>query len=96
VIDIIESEGLLDNVRKMSALIRESCMVGPIHAAQGAGFLLGLRTSRPAKEIQRELMARNIFCGTAADPHILRLLPPFTLGEEHVMALRQALLEIPT
>jgi acetylornithine/N-succinyldiaminopimelate aminotransferase len=95
VIDIIESEGLLENVRKMSALIRESCVVGPVHATQGAGFLLGLRTSRPAKDVQKELMARNIFCGTAADPHILRLLPPFTLGEEHVAALRTALQEIP-
>jgi acetylornithine/succinyldiaminopimelate/putrescine aminotransferase len=66
-----------------------------VHAAQGAGFLLGLRTSRPAKEVQKELMARNIFCGTAADPHILRLLPPFTLREEHVAALRSALQEIP-
>jgi acetylornithine/succinyldiaminopimelate/putrescine aminotransferase len=96
VIDIIESEGLLQNVRKMSALIRESCLVGPVHAAQGAGFLLGLRTSRPAKEIQKELMARNIFCGTAADPYILRLLPPFTLREEHVAALRSALQAIPS
>jgi acetylornithine/succinyldiaminopimelate/putrescine aminotransferase len=95
VVDIIEGEGLLDNVKRMSALIRESCMVGPVHAAQGAGFLLGLRTSRPAKEVQKELMARNVFCGTAADPHILRLLPPFTLGEEHVEILRNALAEIP-
>jgi acetylornithine/N-succinyldiaminopimelate aminotransferase len=95
VVDIIESEGLLDNVRRMSALIRESCMVGPVHAAQGAGFLLGLRTSRPAKEVQKELMARNVFCGTAADPYVLRLLPPFTLREEHVEQLRDALREIP-
>jgi len=95
VLDIIESEGLLDNVRAMSALIRESCLVGPVHAAQGAGFLLGLRTSRPAKDVQKELLQRNIFCGTAADPHILRLLPPFTLREEHVAALRDALAGLP-
>lgn len=95
VIDIIESEGLLDNVRKISKLIRESCMVGPVTGSQGAGFLLGLRTTRPAKEVQKELMARNVFCGTAADPHILRLLPPFTLREEHVEILRNALREIP-
>ncbi len=91
VIDIIESEGLLANVRRMSDLIRQSCVVGPVTAVQGAGLLLGLRTTRPAREIQRELLARGIFAGTAADPQIVRLLPPFTLGEPHVAALAAAL-----
>ncbi|MCZ8131216.1 MAG: aminotransferase class III-fold pyridoxal phosphate-dependent enzyme [Steroidobacteraceae bacterium] len=95
VLDIIESEGLLENVRRMSKLIRESCTVGPVTGSQGAGFLLGLRTTRPAKEVQKELMARDVFCGTAADPHVLRLLPPYTLREEHVAKLRDALAEIP-
>ena len=95
VLDVIDSEGLLDNVRRMSKLIRESCVVGPVTGSQGAGFLLGLRTTRPAKEVQKELMARDVFCGTAADPHVLRLLPPYTLREEHVAKLRSALAEIP-
>jgi acetylornithine/N-succinyldiaminopimelate aminotransferase len=95
VIDILESEGLLQNVQRMERLIRESCITGPVTAIQGAGLLLGLRTTRPAKDIQRELLARNIFAGTAADPHIVRLLPPFTLEEAHVAALADALRELP-
>ncbi len=95
VIDIIESEDLLGNVRRMSALIHEQCIVGPVTGIQGAGLLLGLRTSRPAKQVQQELMARGIFAGTAADPNIVRLLPPFTLQAEHVAALAAALQELP-
>jgi acetylornithine/succinyldiaminopimelate/putrescine aminotransferase len=95
VIDIIESEGLLENVQRMSALIRSTCIVGPVSAVQGAGLLLGLRTTRPAKDVQRELLARDIFAGTAADPHIVRLLPPFTLAPAHVAALAAALAELP-
>ena len=95
VIDIIESEGLLANVRRMSELIRTSCSVGPVTAVQGAGLLLGLRTARPAKEVQQQLLARGIFAGTAADPHIVRLLPPFTLEAAHVAALSAALAELP-
>ncbi len=91
VIDIIESEGLVENVRRMSALIRERCIVGPVRAVQGAGLLLGLRTTRPAREVQKELLAAGIFAGTAADPHIVRLLPPFTLAAEHVERLASAL-----
>jgi acetylornithine/succinyldiaminopimelate/putrescine aminotransferase len=95
VIDIIESEGLLENVRRMSALIRASCRVGPVSDVQGAGLLLGLRTTRPAKDVQRELLARGIFAGTAADPHIVRLLPPFTLAAEHVERLAATLAALP-
>ncbi len=94
VIDIIESEGLLANVRQMSDLIRERCIVGPVTAIQGAGLLLGLRTTRPAKEVQKELLSRNIFAGTAADPHIVRLLPPFTIDKSHVELLAHTLAEI--
>ena len=39
-IDAIESEGLLENVRRVSAYIRRTCMVGPVTATQGEGFLL--------------------------------------------------------
>jgi len=94
VIDAIESEDLLGNVRRISKLIRETCVVGPVTGTQGEGFLLGLRLSRPAAEVQAALLARDILTGTSADPQVLRLLPPFTLGESHVDRLRQALLDI--
>lgn len=91
VIDAIEHEGLLANVRRISKLIRETCVTGPVTGTQGEGFLLGLRTRRPASEVQSALLARDILAGTSADPQVLRLLPPFTLGESHVARLRDAL-----
>ena len=30
------------------------------------------------------LLARDILAGTSADPHVVRLLPPLVLEEEHV------------
>jgi acetylornithine/succinyldiaminopimelate/putrescine aminotransferase len=91
VIDAIEQENLLENVRRVSAYIRSTCTVGPVIGHQGAGFLHGLRTSRPAKEVQQALLARNILAGTSGDPNIVRLLPPYILREEHVDLLRAAL-----
>jgi acetylornithine/succinyldiaminopimelate/putrescine aminotransferase len=70
-------------------------MVGPVRAHQGAGLLIGLRTTRPAKQIQAELLECGMLAGTASDPHVLRLLPPFILGEEHVDMLRDALRDLP-
>lgn len=94
VVDIIEQEHLLQNVRERSTEIRNTCIVGPVTAIQGAGFLLGLRTARPAKEIQAELLKRDILTGTSGDPHIVRILAPYVLESKHVQALRDALLDI--
>jgi acetylornithine/succinyldiaminopimelate/putrescine aminotransferase len=91
VIETIESESLLANVRQVSAYIRSNCVVGPITGTQGAGFLLGLKTSRPAKEVQAALLEKNILTGTSGDPHVLRLLPAYILNESHVDQLADAL-----
>jgi acetylornithine/succinyldiaminopimelate/putrescine aminotransferase len=95
VIEAIESESLLANVRQVSAYIRSSCIVGPIVGSQGEGLLLGLKTSRPAKEVQAALLDKNILTGTSADPHILRLLPAYILNEGHVDRLAESLATIP-
>lgn len=95
VIDAIETENLLERVRRVGAYIRQTCIVGPITGHQGAGFLTGLRTTRPAKEIQAELLECGILAGTATDPNILRLLPPFILLEEQVDMLRDTLADLP-
>ena len=91
VIDIIEQEDLLANVRRLGALLRETCIVGPVLGVQGAGFLTGLRTRRPAKEVQLELLARDILTGTSADPNVVRILAPYVLEERHIVELRDAL-----
>jgi acetylornithine/N-succinyldiaminopimelate aminotransferase len=95
VLDAIESQQLLGRVRHLGALIRASCIVGPVCAHQGAGLLIGLRTTRPAKEIQAELLECGVLAGIASDPQVLRLLPPFILEDEHVELLRDALRELP-
>ncbi|HEY0515103.1 MAG TPA: aminotransferase class III-fold pyridoxal phosphate-dependent enzyme, partial [Thermoanaerobaculia bacterium] len=91
VIDTIESEGLLARVRSLSRLIRQTCAVGPVRSIQGDGFLLGLRTSRPAREIVDELLEKGILAGTSGDPGVVRLLPPLVLEESHVHTLAEAL-----
>jgi acetylornithine/succinyldiaminopimelate/putrescine aminotransferase len=65
-----------------------------VSAVQGEGFLLGLRTRRPAKQIQAELLRRGILTGTASDPEVVRLLPPFILKEAQVDLLSGALADL--
>jgi acetylornithine/succinyldiaminopimelate/putrescine aminotransferase len=92
VVDVIETEDLLANVRNRSQQIRETCVVGPVVGTQGAGLLLGLRTRRPAKDVQRELLDdHHVLTGTSGDPHVVRVLAPYVLDGSHVATLRDAL-----
>jgi acetylornithine/succinyldiaminopimelate/putrescine aminotransferase len=81
-------------VRRVSTYIRSNCVVGPVTATQGAGFLLGLKTTRPAKEVQAALLEKNILTGTSGDPYVLRLLPAYILNEGHVDQLSDALSQV--
>jgi acetylornithine/succinyldiaminopimelate/putrescine aminotransferase len=81
-------------VRALSPLLVERCRVGPVQAVQGRGFLLGLRTARPAREVSAALLERGLLAGSSADANVVRLMPPLVLEEEHVNRLADALKDI--
>jgi len=91
VIDTIEAEQLLQNVREREAQIRKQCVTGPVTEVQGMGLLLGLVCSRPAGEVRDALLECDVLTGTSADPSVLRILAPLILKHEHVDRLTQAL-----
>ncbi len=95
VIQAIEEEQLLPRVRRLSERMRKECRVGPVADVQGMGFLLGLRTTRPAQQILAELRDHQILAGDSSDPNVVRLLPPLILQDEHVDRLLSVLKELP-
>ena len=94
ILEVIQEEELLAQVRKVAALIQAKCVCGPVTGIQGAGFLIGLKTEPPASRVRDALLENNILTGTSADPHVLRLLPPLILEDQHVDSLVQALQEL--
>ena len=91
VIETIESEGLLENVRTLEGQIRERCIKGPVEKIQGMGLLLGLICDRPAIEVRDALLEQDILTGTSGDPKVLRILAPLVLESRHVDLLATAL-----
>ncbi len=96
VVETLSEPGFLERVAALGERIRRDCRVGPVVEVQGRGLLLGLRCDRPAADVLPELRVRGILAGGAADPNIVRLMPPLTLGDDDVTALQQALAEIPS
>ena len=91
VIESIQDEDLLSNVRAREAQIREQCVVGPVQKIQGMGLLLGLVCDRPAVEVRNALLEHDVLTGTSADPDVLRILAPLVLEAHHVDHLAHAL-----
>jgi len=91
VIESIEAEGLLKNVRQREAQIREQCVQGPVQKIQGMGLLLGLVCDRPAIEVRNALLQHDVLTGTSSDPNVLRILAPLVLESNHVDHLAHAL-----
>ena len=91
VIDTIEIENLLQNVREREAQIREQCITGPVTKIQGIGLLLGLVCDRPAVAVRDALLENDILTGTSSDPNVLRILAPLILESVHVDRLAQVL-----
>jgi acetylornithine/succinyldiaminopimelate/putrescine aminotransferase len=94
VIETIEDEELLANVRARESQIRNSCVTGPVNIIQGMGLLLGLVCDRPALAVRDALLEQDILTGTSADQKVLRILAPLILKEEHVSRLAHALASI--
>lgn len=94
VIETIKAEDLMRNVREREHELRALAGVGPVEAVQGLGLLIGLRCSMSAKLVRDKLLDHNFLTGTSSDPEVLRLLPPLTLGAEHVEQFADALKRI--
>jgi acetylornithine/N-succinyldiaminopimelate aminotransferase len=91
---VLREEGLALRARILGRELVRLAGVGPVERVQGEGLLVGLVCRRPAKQIQAELLARDILVGTSADPAVVRLLPPLVIGLEHIDRLRSALAEL--
>ncbi|MFF7451397.1 MULTISPECIES: acetylornithine transaminase [unclassified Streptomyces] len=94
VLDTIAAEGLLENVKRQSAALRDGieALGHPLIAhVRGSGLLLGIVLTEPLAP-QAQLAAQDAgFLVNAPAPDVVRLMPPLNLGDDEVAALLQAL-----
>jgi acetylornithine aminotransferase/acetylornithine/N-succinyldiaminopimelate aminotransferase len=94
-LEAVESDGMLDNVTKVEAYLREQLKnVKSVVAVHGNGFLLGIEFAGKAAEVHKALLERKIITGTSSNAQTLRLLPPLSMSAENVDMFINALREI--
>lgn len=86
VIDVIESEHLMENALKIGELLREGLQgfvdkYDGLLEVRGKGLMLGLVCEGPAKDLVEAFKAQGLLTLTAGE-HVVRFLPPLILGED--------------
>ena len=93
-LEVIEDEGLLARVESVGAHLVEALLATPgVEKVNGLGFLLGVKTTKKAVDVQAALLERGVIVGTSDDPTTFRLLPPLTLtaaqADEFIAVFRE-------
>ena len=94
VLDTIENEGLLENVKRQSEKLRDGIesLGHPLIAhVRGAGLLLGIVLTEPLAPQARQAAQEAGFLVNAPAPDVVRLMPPLNLGDDEVDAFVGAL-----
>ncbi|MDR1454695.1 MAG: aminotransferase class III-fold pyridoxal phosphate-dependent enzyme [Tannerella sp.] len=96
VLDIMESEGLIENAERIGAFLNGALQEIPgIREVRGRGLMIGLEFEVPVGDIRtRLLFEEKVFTGVAG-AHTIRLLPPLCLAqaeaEDFLLRFRKAL-----
>ncbi|MFH0177806.1 acetylornithine transaminase [Streptomyces cacaoi] len=94
VLDTIENEGLLENVKRQSEKLRtgiEGAGHSLIDYVRGAGLLLGIVLTEPRAPQVRAAAQEAGFLVNVPAPDVVRLMPPLNLGDDEVEAFLGAL-----
>ncbi|MFJ4769734.1 acetylornithine transaminase [Streptomyces uncialis] len=94
VLDTIEAEGLLDNVKRQSGTLRdgiESLRHPLVRRVRGAGLLLGIVLTEPlAAQVQRAAQDAGLLVNAPA-PDVVRLMPPLNFRDDEAETFLRAL-----
>ncbi|MEU5997487.1 acetylornithine transaminase [Streptomyces sp. NPDC047197] len=94
VLDTIEAEGLLENVKRASEKLRDGIeslghpLVGHV---RGAGLLLGIVLTEPLAPQAQQAAQDAGFLVNAPAPDVVRLMPPLNVRDDEVDAFLRAL-----
>ncbi|MFV8366347.1 aspartate aminotransferase family protein [Flavobacterium sp. XS1P27] len=100
VLDVIESEKLMDNVNDVYAYFLEAIKQVPeVIKVKGRGLMLGVEFDFDVSTLRKKMIIdKHIFTGNANNKNLLRILPPLTIKKEaidtFIIALKEALAEL--
>jgi acetylornithine aminotransferase len=86
VLEVIDNEHLIENAafRGMQLMTAMAGLEG-VKEVRGLGLMIGVEFHVPAGPMRKRMMDEfGVFTGSASNKHVMRLLPPLTIGEVEV------------
>lgn len=98
VIDVLEKEKKLNNNIVLGSQLKEQLQsIDGVVKITGRGLMIGVHFDQPVAPLRKHLLHEHkIFTGTASDPNIIRLLPPYCITEKEVKQVVKAFSEVPS
>ncbi len=93
VLEVLESDKLMQNAKAMSAyFIEKAKSIPKLKQLKGRGLMLGLEFDFPVAELRKKLLFDHfLFTGSSKNPNLIRILPPLTIQTEHIDTFFNAL-----
>ena len=87
-LDVIETDGLLDNARQQGQAIREGLAqalsaqvaAGTVKSFRGVGLMIGIELDRPCAELVKRALDAGLLINVTHDT-VVRLLPPLVIND---------------
>jgi len=96
VLDILEKENLLTNVKEVSNYFLEAIKNVPkVKKVKGKGLMLGIEFDFEVSELRKKLIfEKHIFTGGSNNKKLLRILPPLSITKTQINQFINALKEL--
>jgi acetylornithine aminotransferase len=100
VLDIIESQNLMENARNVEVYFMKAIKVIPeIIKVKGRGLMLGVEFDFDVSDLRKKMIIeKHIFTGGSSNKNLLRILPPLTITtasiDTFIVALQESLAEL--
>jgi acetylornithine aminotransferase len=96
VLDVIENENLLTNVKEVSNyFLQEIKAISQVKKVKGKGLMLGFEFDFEVGELRKQLIfEKHIFTGGSNNKKLLRILPPLTINKSQIDFFINALKEL--
>lgn len=96
VLEVIEKEKLIENAKALETIqIELFSKIPGVKEVRGKGLMTAIEFDFPIAPIRKNLVFEHgIFTGSAANPNVLRFLPPLTITEKEVKLLADCLTKV--